>query len=91
MEHLLLSDTHYRREIKLVAINMDYFLLHFDPLKFVLRIRQCGVSVPEFHFFNIKPYVWTQNRKVHRSSCHDTNFHNISDISLRYIMRRNYN
>ena len=33
------SVTNYRREMKLIPINMDYSLLQFDSLKFVLGTR----------------------------------------------------
>ena len=50
-------NTNYRREMKLVPINMDYCLFQFDALKFVLGIRLQGGrrSVPNFIFFNAKP------------------------------------
>ena len=34
--------TNYPRKMKLVPINMHYFLLQFDVLKFVLRVRLHG-------------------------------------------------
>ena len=36
------SNTNYRREIKLVPINMGYCLLKFDALKFILGVRLHG-------------------------------------------------
>ena len=47
--------TNYRTEIKLVPIIMDYCLLQFDVLKFVLGVRLHGVYVTNFNFFNVKP------------------------------------
>ena len=83
--------TNYRREMKLVPINMNDCLLQFDALKFVLGFRLLAVSVPNFNFFNVKPQMSQRNRKVHRSYWLETNFHNISKVSLRVIRRRNYN
>ena len=70
--------------------NMGYSLLQFDASKFVLEVRLYGGSVPNFNFFNVKPQIWQQNRKIHLSTCLDTIFRNISDICLRVIRRRNY-
>ena len=43
------SNTYYHREMKLVPINMDYYLLQFDALKFVLGVRLCK-GLPNFDF-----------------------------------------
>ena len=84
-------NTNYRREMKLVPIIMDYCLLQFDALKFFLGVRLHGGSLPNFNFFNVNPQIWQRNRKIYLPSCLDTNFHNISNISLRVgIRRRNY-
>ena len=56
-----------------------------------LRNPSTWGSAPNFNFFNVKPQIWQRNRKFHCSDCLNTNFHNISDISLRAIRRRNYN
>ena len=71
--------------MKLVPIIMDYCLLQFDALKFSVGARLHGGGWSETH------QIWQQNRKVHGSTCLDTNFYNISDIVLRVIRRRNYN
>ena len=42
--------TNYRREMKLVTINMDYSLLSFDNFKFSLGGRVHRVFVPNFNF-----------------------------------------
>ena len=49
--------TNYRREIKLAPINMDYSLLQFHDLKFVLGVHLHGGFVTNFNFFNIKPQI----------------------------------
>ena len=36
------SNTNYRREIKLIPINMDYCLLQFDAVKFFLGVHLHG-------------------------------------------------
>ena len=77
--------------MKLVPVNMDYSLLQFDALKFVLGIRLHGGSLPSSNFFYVKLQIWHRNHKVHRSNYLDTNYHNISDISLKVIGRRNDN
>ena len=71
--------------MKLVPI-IDYCLLQFDALKFFLEVRLHGV----FNFFNVNPQIFQRNRKVHLSNCLETKFHDIPNISLRDIRRRNY-
>ena len=80
----------YRREMKLAPINMDYYLFQFHGLNFVLRLRLHGESVPNFNFFNVNLQIFQRNRKVHLLNCLETNFHDIPNISLRDIRRRNY-
>ena len=82
-------NTNYRREMKLVPIIMDYCLLQFDALKFLLGVRLQGGSQPNFNYFNVNPQIFQLNLKVHHSKCLD--FLNISDISLSGNRRRNYN
>ena len=48
-------NTNYRKEMKLVQINMDYCLLSFDAFKFSLGGRLHGRSLPNFNFFQCKP------------------------------------
>ena len=76
--------------MKLVLIIIDYCLLQFDALKFFLEVRLHGGSQPNFDFFNVNPHIFKRNRKVHLTNCLETNFHDISIISLRVIRRRNY-
>ena len=83
-------NTNYRTEMKLVPIIMDYCLFQFDALNFFLEARLNGGSLPNYIFFNVNPQFFQRNRKVHFSNCLETNFHNISNISLRIIRRRNY-
>ena len=85
-------NTNYRRKMKLVLIIMDYCLLEFDALKFFLRVRLHGGSQPNFNFFNVTPppQIFQRNRKVPLPNCLETNFHDISIISLRVIRHRNY-
>ena len=47
-------------------------------------------ALPNFKFFNINPQFIQRNRKVHLTNCLETNFHDISIISLRVIRRKNY-
>ena len=84
-------NTSYRTEMKLVPIIMDYCLLQFDDLKFLLGVRLHGTSVPNFDFFNVNPQIFQRIRKVHLSNSQKTNSHSIFNISLRVIRRRNYN
>ena len=70
---------------------MDYYVLQFDDLKFVLEARLHRRSVPNFNFFNVKAQISHRNCKGYHSNCLDANFHNISDISLRDIRCRAYN
>ena len=83
-------NTNYLTEMKLVPIIMDYCLLSFDALKFFLEVRLHRASLPNFNFFIENPQIFQRNRKVHLPNCLETNFHNISNISLRIIRRRNY-
>ena len=76
--------------MKLVPFIMDYCLLQFDALKFFLGVHLRGGSLPNFNFFNVNPQLFQRNRKVHLSNCLETNFHNISNISLRVIRHRIY-
>ena len=76
--------------MKLVPIIMEYSLLHFDALKCFLGVRLHGGSQPNFTFFNVNTKIFQRNRKVHVTNCLETNFHDISIISLRVIRRRNY-
>ena len=78
-------NTNYRTEMKLVPIIMDYYLLQFDVLKFFLGARLHGRSLSNFNFFNEKPHIFQRNRKVHFTNCLETNFRNISNISLILI------
>ena len=48
-------NANYHREIKLVRINIDCYLVQFEALKFVLEVRLHGGSVLNFNFFNVKP------------------------------------
>ena len=59
--------------------------------KIFLGFRLHGGSLPNFNFFNANPQIFQRNRKVPLSICVETNFHNISNINLRIIRRRNYN
>ena len=85
-----ISNTNYRREMKLEPISMDYCLFQFDAIKFLLGVRLHRGSPANFNFSNVNPQVFQRNRKVHLSNCLETNFHNISIISFRVIRRRNY-
>ena len=87
----IISNTNYRREMKHIPISMDYCLLQFHASKFYLRVRLHEGSLPNFNFFNINPQIFQRNCKIHLSNFQDTNFHNISNSSLRAIKRRNYN
>ena len=52
------SNTNYRREMINVPIIMDYCLLQFDALKFVLGVRlHGGGSLPCFNFFIVNPQI----------------------------------
>ena len=50
-------NTNYRRELKLIPINMDYFLLQFDAIKFFLEVRPYGGSLPNFNYFNVNTQI----------------------------------
>ena len=78
------------REMKLVPFIMDYCLLWFEALKFLLRVRLHGRSQPKFYFFNVSPQIFQRNHKVHLSNSLETNFYNISSISFRVIRHRNH-
>ena len=83
-------NTSYCTEMKQVPIIMDYCLLQLDALKFFLRFRFLRGSQPNLNFFNVNPQIFRRNRKVYLTNCLETNLHNISNISLRIIRRRNY-
>ena len=78
--------------MKLVPMTIDYCLLQLDALKFFLGVASTwggGLNLTLI-FFNVNPHIFQRNRKVHLSNCLETNFHNISNISLRVIKRMNY-
>ena len=58
---LIYFNTNYPTEMKLVPIIVDYCLLQFDALKFVLGARLHGESVRNFNFFNVKPQIRQRN------------------------------
>ena len=58
--------------------------------KIFLRGASTWGSLPNFNFFNVNPQIFQRNRKVHLSNYLETNFHDIPNISLRDIKRRNY-
>ena len=84
-------NTNYRRDMKLVPINLVYCLLQFDVLKFFLGVRlHGGRGRPNFNFFNVNPQMFQRNRKVELTNCLETNFYSVSNISLR-VRHRSYN
>ena len=83
-------NTNYRTKMKQVQIIMDYCLLQFDALIFFLGVHLHVGSQPNFNSFNVNPQIFQRNHKVHLTICLETNFHDISIISLRVIRRRNY-
>ena len=52
------TNTNYRTEMKSVPLNMDYYLLQFDALKFFLGVRLHGGSLPNFNFFNVSLQIF---------------------------------
>ena len=80
--------TNYRTEMKLVPIIMDE--KSSSEEKIFLRVRLHEGSQPNFNFFNVNPQISQRNRKVHLTNCLETNFNNISNISLTVIRRRKY-
>ena len=70
-------NTHYRTEMKLIAITMDQCLLQFDALKFFQGCVYMGGLYLALIFFNVKPPKF-DNEFVKCTNCLDTNFHNIS-------------
>ena len=56
------SNTNYRRKMKLVPMNVEYFLLQFDALKFFLRMSLHGGSLPSINFFlNVNLQIFQRN------------------------------
>ena len=51
-------DTNYHVEMKLVPIIMDYCLLQFVVLKFLLVLCLHGGSQPNFIFFTVNPQIF---------------------------------
>ena len=52
------SVRNYRREMKLIPIDVDYCLLQFDALKIFLGVHLHGIgSLPNFNFFNVNPQM----------------------------------
>ena len=68
--------------MKLIEINIDYYLLQFHALKFFFSVRLHGGYLPNFNVFNAIQQIQQQNGKVHYSNCLNTNFHIFSDIIL---------
>ena len=52
-------NTNYRTEMKLMPIIMDYCLLQFDILQFLLEVRLHGESLPNFNLFNVNPQIFS--------------------------------
>ena len=50
-------NTNYRREMKLIPINIDYFLLQFEALKYFLGSVYMVGSPPKFDFFNVNSQI----------------------------------
>ena len=72
---IICVNTNYRKEMKMIPIIMDQYLLYFDALKFFLGVRlHGGGSQPNFNFFNINPQIFQRNRKVHLTICLEKNF-----------------
>ena len=83
--------TNHCTETKLIPIIMDYCLLQFEALKFFLGVHLDMGYLPNFNFFIVNPLIFQLNRKIQRSTtCLETNFHNIFNISLKVTGRRNY-
>ena len=76
--------------MKLVPIIMDYCQLQFDALQFLLGVRLHGGSQTNFNFLDVNPQIFHRNLKILLPNCLETNFHIISNISLRVTRRRNY-
>ena len=55
---LIKSNTNYRKEMKLVLINMDYCLLQIYALKIFLGVRLNEGSLPNFNFFSVNPQIF---------------------------------
>ena len=51
------SNTNYCREMELIPTNMDYYLLQFNTLKFIMGDSLQELYVPNFNFFCINPQV----------------------------------
>ena len=81
----------YHTEKEQVPIIMDYSLFQFDALIFFLGMRPHGGLDLTLIYSILSPQIFRQNRKVRLKNCLETNFHNISNIKLRVIKRRNYN
>ena len=87
---LIYFNTNYRIEVKLVPFIMNYCLLQFDALKIFLGVRLHVGSLSNFNFFYVNSQIMQRNRKVHLSNWMERNFHDIFNIRLRVIRRRNY-
>ena len=79
-----------KKKSKLTPVIINFCLVEFDTLKFFFGVCLHGGSLPNFNFFNVNPPIFLRNCKVRLTNCLETNFHNISSISLRVIRRRNY-
>ena len=61
------SNTNYEREMKLVPINMDYCLLRFDALKFVLdEINYFSIHIINYFYLREKT-IFLKTRIIYNS------------------------
>ena len=70
-------NTNFLTEMKLVPIIMDYRLLQFE--------ESIYMWISNFNFLSVNLQIYQRNRKVHLSICLETNFQDITNISLRDI------
>ena len=89
-QNTLYFNANYRTEMKLLPIIMDYCPLQLDGLKIFVGVCLHGGFQPKFNFFNANPQISQRNRKVHLTNSLEKIFHNIPNISLRIIRRKNY-
>ena len=86
---LINFNNNYRKEMKLVLVNMHCCLLQFDALIFFLEVHLHGGHLPNFIFiFQCKPLKFGNEIVMFTSQIV---WIQISDISLRVTKLKNYN
>ena len=85
-----MKNTFLNREINIKISEIKVRETKNNALIVFLGVRLHEGTLNNFNFFKVNLQMFQRNRKVKLTYCLGTNFHNISNISLRVISRKNY-